>query len=779
MKKLLAIIIFNLVLCSVVFSQWQEANKGLYGGHIGGLFFDPVSNQLFAGTGNCGIFVSSDVGQHWKTSNKGLPQQAYNVESFLRSGKNLFMGCNYIGGVFLSTDNGKTWIYKKNGFPEYNSVHCLAQSGTKLFAGTFNGVYVSTDNGENWTAVNNGLTQMDQYINTIAVKDGKIFVGSLGGIFVSSDDGGTWTKSDLGLDYSNVQAIAVAGGNIYAGAPLGKFCISSDNGSSWISVNSGLPFGVDFKELIVNNGIIYGGTAGAGVCVSTDNGNTWKQFNNTLSKKTINKLAIKGNKIFAATEAGVFLSNDNCNSWVPVNNELTNIPVTCMVKSGTRLLAGTRGSGLFSSTDNGRTWAQINNVTTSEAPWFFALTAKDNYVIAGTTDGEYVSSDNGLTWVKGDFSLPEYYNIGVEESVIIGDKIFAVTVLGVYMSVDNGKTWTTNGALKDEGLFSLATSGNTLYAGTCAGVFMSTDLGTTWTNINNGFPITDNCIMSICTKENNIFIASNSGVFVSNNNGSSWTAVNNGFPSLSISAISVYGNNLFSCAYANGVFLSTNNGTSWAPVNTGLAGPAMAVNSINVIGDYVYAGTDKGVWKRPLSEFSTLSVSPTAVNIAAPENSTASFNITSNTDWSIQSFEDWFTLSKASGSGNATINLTAYANHSKTPRKATVIVSGYAVKSQAVLVTQNGRTDKIKTNDIDIYPNPATDHLTLTIGDSFNNPDYTIKIMNVVGTVVYETKINQTQYEVNITSWKMKGAYVLQVINNCKQVALVKTIIVQ
>lgn len=779
MKKLLAIFIFNLLLYSITYAQWQETNNGLYGGHIGGLFVDPVTNLLFAGTGNCGIFVSSDEGQHWKTSNKGLPDQVYNVESFLRSGTNLFIGCNYIDGVFKSTDNGSTWVNKINGFPQYTSVHCLALSGTKLFAGTFNGIFQSTDNGDNWTAVNNGLSQMDLYINSIAVKEGKIFAGTLGGIFVLGDDGETWTKCNLGLEYEFIQTIAVDGEYIYAGAPLGKFCISSDNGTTWTAVNTGLPFGIDFKYLTVNNGIIYGGTTGGGVYTSSDNGNTWKQINNILSKKTVYQLAIKENKFFAATEAGVFLSTDNCISWTPVNNELTNIPVTCMVKSGSRLIVGTRGSGLFSSADNGKNWEPINNVTTSEAPWFFGLTVKDNYVIAGSTDGEYVSSDNGLTWMKGDFSLPAYYNIGVEESVIIGDKIFAVTVLGVYMSVDNGRTWTTNGALKNEGLFSLATSGNTLYAGTCAGVFMSTDLGNTWTDINNGFSILDNCIMSICTKENNIFIASNSGVFVSNNNGSSWTAVNNGFPSLSISAITVYGNNLFSCAYVNGVFLSTNNGTSWAPVNTGLEGPAIVVNSINVIGDYVYAGTDKGLWTRPLSEFLTLSVSPVSLNIAALENSKATFNITSNTDWCVSSFEGWLTLSQLSGSGNSTIDLIATQNHSKEPRKASVTVSGIEVKSQSILVTQLGKTDKVKKNDIVIYPNPATDHLTLTIGESFDDPDYTIKIMNVLGKVVFETKINQSQYEVNVSSWKMKGAYVLQVYNKYKKVVLAKTIIVK
>ena len=779
MKKLLAIIICNLTLLCVTYGQWQEANKGLYGGHIGGLFFDPVTNLLFAGTGNCGIFVSSDEGQHWKTSNNGLPEQIYNIESFLRSGTNLFAACNFNEGIFRSTDNGRTWVNKKNGFPQYNSVHCLAISGTKLFAGSFNGIFLSTDNGDNWTAVNNGLQEMDQYVNSIAVKDGRIYAGTMGGVFVSNDDGGSWTKLNLGLEYEFIQTVATDGQYIYVGAPLGKFCISSDNGLTWTIVNSGLPFGVDFKYLTVNNGIIYGGTTVGGVCLSTDNGNTWKQFNNVLSKKTVYQLAIKGYKIFAATEAGVFLSTDNCNSWTAINNQLTNIPVTCTARSGNRIIAGTRGNGLYSSTDNGKTWAHIEINIAAEAPWVFGLTANENYVFAGTIDGVYVSADNGLTWEKGNLTYPNYMNIIVEETVVIGDRIFAVTSLGLYVSVDKGKNWTTDGALKDEGLFSLASSGNTLYAGTCTGIFMSTDLGLTWTDINNGLSFTNDCIWSIGTKDNDLFFTSNSGVFVSDNNGSSWTTVNNGLPSLNIPALTIYGNNLFACANSDGIFLSANNGTSWAPVNTGLVGPSLVVNSVSVIGNYVYAGTNKGIWIRPLSEFLTLSVSPVSLNIAALENSKATFNITSNTDWSISSFEDWLTLSQASGSGNAAIDLTASANHSKEPRKATVTVSGFEVKSKSILVTQEVKEGKVKKNDIVIYPNPATDHLTLTVGEDFNNSDYTIKITNVLGNVVFETKISQSQYDVNVSSWKMKGAYVLQVYSNCKKVVLVKTIIVK
>jgi len=59
------------------------------------------------------------------------------------------------------------------------------------------------------------------------------------------------------------------------------------------------------------------------------------------------------------------------------------------------------------------------------------------------------------------------------------------------------------------------------------------------------------------------------------------------------------------CWTDGGVFLSTNNGTSWTQVNTGL--PSTSVRSLAVSGANLFAGTyERGVWKRPVSEMTTL-----------------------------------------------------------------------------------------------------------------------------------------------------------------------------
>ncbi len=56
------------------------------------------------------------------------------------------------------------------------------------------------------------------------------------------------------------------------------------------------------------------------------------------------------------------------------------------------------------------------------------------------------------------------------------------------------------------------------------------------------------------------------------------------------------------------VFLSTDNGSSWTKVNTGLVNPG-PIRSFAIAGTNLYAGTtNNGVWRRPLSNMISTSV---------------------------------------------------------------------------------------------------------------------------------------------------------------------------
>jgi hypothetical protein len=86
----------------------------------------------------------------------------------------------------------------------------------------------------------------------------------------------------------------------------------------------------------------------------------------------------------------------------------------------------------------------------------------------------------------------------------------------------------------------------------------------------------------------------------------------------------------------------------------------------------------------------TLAVTPSAVNLAAAANSSDTFDITSNTSWTVTDNQSWLTVSPTSGSNNGTVTVTAQENTSASARTATVTVSATGVPSRTVTVTQSG-----------------------------------------------------------------------------------------
>jgi hypothetical protein len=126
--------------------------------------------------------LSTNNGENWTTVNNGLPKDEYGnyfIRDLAASGSNLFVGTGN-GGVFLSTDNGASWHAVTAGLTN-SDVMALAISpdGTNLFAGTSGGVFLSTNNGTSWTEVNSGLPP-NTYVTELAVSGNNLFAGTRG-----------------------------------------------------------------------------------------------------------------------------------------------------------------------------------------------------------------------------------------------------------------------------------------------------------------------------------------------------------------------------------------------------------------------------------------------------------------------------------------------------------------------------------------------------------------------------------------------------------------------
>jgi hypothetical protein len=193
-----------------------------------------IDSNIFAGTGDNGVFLSTDGGESWSPIDSGLSD--INVLDLMADGGNLFAGTQ--NGVFLSTSRSAKWKAIDSGMPPYTEVNSLISIGNNIIAGTSYGIYRSTNDGSSWTIVDNDLKNF--YPRDFALCGSTLFAGTIydGGVFLSTDSGITWANA--GLTNTFVTCLLGIGTNLFAGTQGHGIYLTADNGLSWDTANTGL-----------------------------------------------------------------------------------------------------------------------------------------------------------------------------------------------------------------------------------------------------------------------------------------------------------------------------------------------------------------------------------------------------------------------------------------------------------------------------------------------------------------------------------------------------------
>jgi Leucine-rich repeat (LRR) protein len=92
-------------------------------------------------------------------------------------------------------------------------------------------------------------------------------------------------------------------------------------------------------------------------------------------------------------------------------------------------------------------------------------------------------------------------------------------------------------------------------------------------------------------------------------------------------------------------------------------------------------------------------------------------------------------------------------------------------------ISSTGNTNL--TNQIKVFPNPASSHMTIDNGNYLLMPNYQIRILNSMGQGVFYTPIEQREYFLDLMNWGGKGTYFMQIIDNTGVIREIKKIILQ
>ena len=510
---------------------WRQINHGIDNLFVGYLDMHPNNPDiLFAAAGNCippwqdgRIYCTTDGGEHWETVLKG---DRFSVVTISPANPRVIYAASD-PAFYRSDDGGDSWqrftiakgrqFWGPPGMKSGQPIGIVADPDDPMTVYVNNytgGVFKSSDGGKTWVDWSNGYTGIDMYtVVTYPANPNIVYAGSRSGISSSHDGGGGWSGliySDF-PGYAEATAIAVNPQNpmeILAGATQNAIILSSNNGgTSWRRVyqppetpKEGTTNGDDMSKwhsftcityALSNPKVVYAGIRkigfsmtevgyepSLGLVKSVDGGSSWTQINTGLenSRKSINCIAVHPQNpdiAYAGTlQDGVFKTNDGGKHWIPMNSGLMALDVRSLAidpNSPETVYAGLgEGAGVFKTTNGGELWEGVNYGIRVECPSYLQRVGQ---VRPG------VSLVKPKRLIGGDYiSVPWTVITSIAIDPVDPQIIYAADYfLGVYMSTDGGLSWDSiNEGLSTKAVraLSLSADGWVLYAATSGeGVF--------------------------------------------------------------------------------------------------------------------------------------------------------------------------------------------------------------------------------------------------------------------------------------------------------------------
>ncbi len=421
---------------------WRILNQdnGLLDLYIGSLYMNPQNPDMLlaaAGQNNWsrygeqftgGIYLTEDGGEHWERVI--ADDEIFSTVEFCVSDPHVA----YAGSsrsIYRSDDSGHTWQRFTRadhtwgspgvvaGFPI--DMQCDPVDPMRIFINNYlGGNFLSTDGGQTWVLSSDGYT--GELVNVVSAAPGIVYVGSRSGVYRSNNGGEDWIglvypPKGMDVKFNEIVALAVdpADTNHVLAVPSDYRGVlySTDGGQSW---QMGSVFGPIQLVFAPSDPSMVYATADTGLFVSGDGGMTWTPLQHEqVSGFSPPVVAVQPNDAHTVyvsrPDTGVLKTTDGGQTWTLLTTGLPQAPVMALAVDPANpqiLFAGVGagqasmgGGGVFRSTDGGLTWAQMSAGLPPEGMFLSVVIDPTNSQVVYVGDnfsGVYVSTDGGTTW---------------------------------------------------------------------------------------------------------------------------------------------------------------------------------------------------------------------------------------------------------------------------------------------------------------------------------------------------------------------------------------------
>jgi photosystem II stability/assembly factor-like uncharacterized protein len=330
------------------------------------------------------------------------------------------------GGVWKSTDAGRTWLPVSDGFFRTGSVGSIAAApsdpntvyvgmGEGCIRGNVShgdGVYKSTDAGRTWKHAGLPLSRHIPRMRVHPRNPDIAWAAVLGAIFNPSEERGVYKTTDGGKSWRKV---------LYRNDRAGAVDLALDPSNPDILYAA-------LWDVKRTPWSLESGGPGSGLFKSTDGGETWTEItrNSGLPRGTLGRIGVtvsgaNPDRVWAQIEAedgGLFRSDDAGRTWRRVNDNRNlrqrawyYTHIYADPQNPDRVYA--QNVQFWRSDDGGATFRPIATPHADNHDLWIDP-QDNNRLINGDDGGASVSADGGRTWTSQDQPTAQFYRVSLD-----------------------------------------------------------------------------------------------------------------------------------------------------------------------------------------------------------------------------------------------------------------------------------------------------------------------------------------------------------------------------
>jgi photosystem II stability/assembly factor-like uncharacterized protein len=406
-------------------SNWLNVSTGLAGTCAFGLAVSPVDSQVLLCATDAGLYRSTDLGATW-TRQATFP--AFSVAYARQSPHYAYSGSDNL--VFRSNDLGLTWFAETTAFAGTMTrwLGLNPNLPLELYAGNGRGIFHTSNGGFNWAEKTTRLTLLTLGSLGFSRDSTRTLLATAGncGMLTSTDRGRDW--SELGRFPLAGQATGIAANPrhpeslVVVTATSGRMHLTTDRGDSWVSYQIADGFearGIAFDPLGPETLFAWGGVRDSGpgptrfaVYRSTSSGRTWT-LNTTRTGAGMCSgllLGARAETLYAYGAVGngptLLRSADRARNWTGIAAGLSGNGVRgfALDPAVAGLLYCATSAGVYRSRNSGQTWTRLGLAGVSAV--LPDLNDTNRLTVATDTQGVFLTTDLGRTWVRDTVTLP-------------------------------------------------------------------------------------------------------------------------------------------------------------------------------------------------------------------------------------------------------------------------------------------------------------------------------------------------------------------------------------